>query len=329
MSEIKRERKRLLGRIESFFEVPMIVLGFIWLALLVVELIHGTSPLFEGIGYVIWGIFIADFLVKFLIAPDKSVFFKANILNLVSLIVPAFRVFRIVRALRIIRVSRSLRLVKVLASLNRGMRSLSATMKRRAFGYVFFLTLIVTFAGAAGIYAFERDVNGGLDSYGTSLWWTTMIMTTLGSEYWPRTTEGRILCIVLSLYAFAVFGYLTATIATFFIGRDADDKQGEIAGSQQLEELRREVVQLKAMIRSLADKASSNAVDVFSYDMRGDPRGSFTKNVAPLPSAPSAQMLPPCRSTIFRQSDNPSPVPSYRLLGFNRINVSKMLAASC
>ena len=35
-------------------------------------------------------------------------------------------------------------------------------------------------------------------------------------------TEGRILCFILVLYAFSVFGYVTATLATFFVGRDID-----------------------------------------------------------------------------------------------------------
>jgi voltage-gated potassium channel len=48
-----------------------------------------------------------------------------------------------------------------------------------------------------------------------------MIMTTMGSAYWPLTPEGRILCFLLALYAFGVLGYLTATIASLFIGKDA------------------------------------------------------------------------------------------------------------
>jgi voltage-gated potassium channel len=63
------------------------------------------------------------------------------------------------------------------------------------------------------MYALERSIPGGLTDYGTALWWTAMIMTTMGTEYWPRTAEGRVLCFFLSLYAFAVFGYVTATIA--------------------------------------------------------------------------------------------------------------------
>jgi voltage-gated potassium channel len=42
---------------------------------------------------------------------------------------------------------------------------------------------------------------------------------TLGSEYWPHSAEGRVLCFMLALYAFTIFGYVTATLATFFLDR--------------------------------------------------------------------------------------------------------------
>jgi len=244
----KSERNLLLKRLEHFFELPMIILGFVWLALLIIELVYKTSPVLETFGLIIWGVFILDFVIKLIVAPEKVSFLKRNVLTVISLIVPAFRVLRVARILRFIRFSRGLRLVKVVGSLNRGMRALSATMKRRAFGYVIMLSVIVLFGGAAGMYAFEKDIEGGLSDYGTSLWWTSMMLTTMGSEYWPKTFEGRLLCIILALYAFAVFGYVTATIATFFIGRDAEGKHAEVAGSEQIESLRNEIRALRELI---------------------------------------------------------------------------------
>ncbi len=246
--KVRKERKKLLNRFESFFEIPLIVLGFVWLAMLIIELAYKSSPLLETVGVVIWVIFIVDFIIKFILAPVKLKFLKKNVLTIVSLAIPALRVFRIFRVLRILRFSRGIRLVRVLGSLNRGMRALSATMERRAFGYVVVLSLIVLFGGAAGMYAFERGVDGGISSYSGSLWWTGMILTTMGSEYWPKTLEGRILCVVLGLYAFAVFGYVTATLSSFFIGQDAESKSAEVAGARQLEELKREIKELKELI---------------------------------------------------------------------------------
>ncbi len=242
------QRKQLLRRVENFFETPMIFLGFIWLVLLVVEFVSGLSPFLEKAGLFIWGLFIIDFLIKFVIAPEKASFLKKNVITIISLVVPAFRVLRLVRVLRFLRFSRSLRLIKVIGSLNRGIRAVGATMNRRAFGYVFVLTILVLFVGAAGMFAFEKDE--GLATYGNSVWWTAMLLMTMGSEYWPRTPEGRILCVILAIYAFAMFGYFTATVATFFIGRDAEDDRAEIAGAKQIEDLRKEIRELREILQS-------------------------------------------------------------------------------
>ena len=250
---LESERFELLARVEAWLETPMVVLGFVWLVLLVAEFVWGTSSLFEGLGTIIWIVFILDFALKLTLAPHKLRYLRNNVLTLVALFIPALRIFRIARAVRVLRLARtarSLRLVRVVTSLNRGMRALSATMGRRGFGYIVLLTMIVTFAGAAGMYAFEQDVAaGGLASYGTALWWTTMIMLTLGSEYWPQTVEGRVLCILLSLYAFGIFGYVTAVLASFFIGRDAEDEGTELVGVRELSALREEISLLREELR--------------------------------------------------------------------------------
>ena len=249
---LKKERYELLQHLEDSLETPMLVLAFVWLALLVGELIWGESLLFEIVGTIIWVIFILDFAVEFVLAPHKVAYLKRNWLIAISLVVPAlrlFRVFRVFRLLRLTRVGRGLSLLRVVSSLNRGMRALGASLSRRGFGYVIALTVLVTFTGAAGMYAFESVAPDGIKSYGEALWWTAMILTTMGSQYWPQTVEGRVLCIFLALYSFGVFGYVTATLATFFIGRDAENDEAELAGAKQLAALRDEFVALREEIR--------------------------------------------------------------------------------
>lgn len=256
---LRKERYELLRRVEDFLEAPMLVLAFVWLALLVVELTWGESLLFESVGTIIWIIFILDFAMELVLAPDKVAYLKSNWLTALALLVPAlrlFRVFRVFRLLRLARVGRSFRLLRVVSSLNRGMRALGASLSRRGFGYVIALTMLVTFTGAAGMYAFENGSPGGMESYGEALWWTAMVLTTMGSQYWPETVEGRVLCVFLALYGFAVFGYVTATLATFFIGRDADNDEAELAGGRQLAALREEVIALREELRRAAAASS-------------------------------------------------------------------------
>ncbi len=249
------ERRQLLEQLEDWLETPLLVLGFVWLAMFVYELVWGEGYALNAANTVIWTIFLGDFALKFTLAPDKSDYLKANWLTVIALAVPAlrvFRIFRVVRVLRAARATRGLRLVRLVGSLNRGMRALAKTMSRRGAGYVVALTLVVTLIGSAGMYAFEREQPGSpLRDYGSALWWTAMVMTTMGSDYFPRTAEGRVLCLALAVFAFAVFGYVTATLATFFIGRDAVDEEAEVAGAEQLNLLRDEIAALRTEVRAL------------------------------------------------------------------------------
>ncbi|MFO7684648.1 MAG: ion transporter [Desulfobacterales bacterium] len=251
---LKRERYELLHLLEDWLETPMLFLAFVWLVLLVVELVRGESLLFGVLGTIIWVIFILDFAGKFVLAPDKVDYLKGNWLTAISLLIPALRIFRVFRAFRLLRLARAgrgLQLIRVVGSLNRGMKALGASLSRRGFGYVVALTVLVTFAGAAGMYTFENEAAGGLNSYGEALWWTAMIMTTMGSRYWPQTAEGRVLCIFLALYAFGIFGYVTAALATFFVGRDAEHDEAELAGTKQLNALRDEITALREEISTM------------------------------------------------------------------------------
>jgi voltage-gated potassium channel len=208
---------------------------------------------------IIWALFIFDFAVEIVLAPRKVAYLKRNWLPAISLLIPALRlirVFRVFRLLRLARVGRGFRFFRVISSLNRGMRALGASLRRRGFGYVVALTVLVVFAGAAGMYAFENGASAGLKSYGDALWWTAMVMTTMGSQYWPQTIEGRVLCVCLALYAFAVFGYVTATLATFFVGRDAENSEAELAGAKELAAVREELLALREDIRAQSRRPS-------------------------------------------------------------------------
>jgi voltage-gated potassium channel len=230
IQEIDRERWRLLRQVDQLLELPMVVLGFAWLALLVWELTAGLTPFWEVINTAIWTAFVVDFFIKLMLAPAKAEYLRRNWLVAISLAVPALRVFRIARAIRLLRMARAvraLRFARLLAGINRGLHSLRATMRRRGLGYVLGITALVAFGGAAGMFALEREDGQveGFDSYASALWWTFMLLTSIGSEYWPKTGSGRALCLLLAIYGFAVFGYITAALASYFVGRDAEKKQ--------------------------------------------------------------------------------------------------------
>ena len=244
-------RAELSRRIEHWFDLPLALLGGLWLLLLVLEFVHGGTPAIEMAGHVIWAVFVLEFAVRLLLAPRKGWFLRRNWMTALSLALPALRMLRFARIVRVLRLGRgvrALRVARLLTSFNRGMRALGSTMRTRGFPYVVALTIGVLVLGAAGMYAFERDAGSeaGFGTFGAALWWTAMLLTTMGSEYWPRSPEGRFVCLLVSIYAFAVFGYITATLASFFIGGDAAEERRR---SRKIEE---ELAMLRVQVERLS-----------------------------------------------------------------------------
>jgi voltage-gated potassium channel len=227
---VAHERSKLQKYICRFLDKPLLFLSLLWSILTIIEISMGLPDFFSNIALAIWGIFLIDFMVEFLIAPKKLIYLRQNILTAISVFLPALRIFRIFRMIKILQATsavRTVRLVRMLSSLNRGIASVGKGLKKRGFGYILAMTVFVIFAGAAGILKFENvsqtqdSVQAGIRNYADAVWWTSMLMTTIGSEYSPKTAEGRILCFILSLYALTVFGYITASLASLFIGLDS------------------------------------------------------------------------------------------------------------
>lgn len=247
------ERWHLLRILDRLLRGPLVVLSIVWLGILVIEFAGWSDTRLDVLFYVIWAVFIVDVLIELVIAPDRSGYLRANWLKIVGLVVPALRVLRVFTALRFLRAAgavRSLSLVRLLTSLNRGMGALARTLDRARFAYVVALTVLVVVVGAAGMLSFERTgaapVGVGLTTYGDALWWTAMVMTTIGTDYFPVTAEGRLLGWALSVFAIGVFGYVTATMASHFLGISSgpsSDDRGE-ALALELAELRAQMAAL-------------------------------------------------------------------------------------
>lgn len=244
--------------ISSAAEAFVTALAFVFLGLLVVELaipLGATwSRRLQLAGWIIWAIFLVDFVVRFAVASSKVAYLRANWLTALAVALPAFRVFRVARAMR---VARGLRVARVVTGGNRGMRALRRVAGAGGIGYVVALTLLVLFLAAAGIYSLERGhPETRITSFSESLWWSATIITTLGSEFYPRTTEGRILGVIVMIYGLAVSGYVTAILAVFLLG-----KRDEEAPPSELRALREDVRRLVAELERQRGAGDQGATD--------------------------------------------------------------------
>jgi voltage-gated potassium channel len=254
---VHKQRAILARRLVNWLELPMIILSGIWVVLLLIQCIWGLNQTLLFLNNIIWLIFVLDFLLEFSVAPEKRKYLKENWITMLAILVPAIRIFRIFRAAQILGATRGFRLVTVLTSLNRSMMTLGKVLHRGGFGYVLILTLLVIFLGAAGMYGFEHKTDGGgLITYGHAVWWTSMILTTIGSEYWPQTAEGRLLCFFLSLYGLSIFGYIAGIFATYFLGKEY--RKPETKDTETMAVFKNEIHELRKEIHQLRDKTAKD-----------------------------------------------------------------------
>ncbi len=175
---------------------------------------------------------------------------------------PFLQTFPLARALT---ATFGMQVIWMFASADQGLRSLRRTMGRRGTGYALTFTVVVILAGAAGMLHFENGSPDpqGIHSYPKVLWWVAMQLTNIGSGYRPVTFGGHVLCLGVSIFAVAIFGYLTAVFAAFFIGRDAEDPNSEIPNLTSIHQLSAEVALLRKAIedvlKSVPDAAPRSA----------------------------------------------------------------------
>ena len=244
-------------------ERPMLLLSFVWFLVIIVELVNGISPVLQSLGTVLWALFVIYFGLRLAVVPKRLVFLERNWLFVLAILVP---VLRLVPPLQSYPLARALtatfgmQVIWMFASADQGLRSLRRTMGRRGTGYALTFTAVVILAGAAGMLHFENTAPDpqGIHSYPKALWWTAMQITNIGSGYRPVTFGGHVLCLGISIFAVAIFGYLTAVFAAFFIGQDAADPKSEIPNQTSIHQLAAEV----ALLRKSIDDALKRVPDV-------------------------------------------------------------------
>lgn len=259
-------RWELLGHLQNLLEPVMVALGLAFLALLVIDFSGITLSPEQRVWLdwaltTIWAVFVADFLLRLVVAPEKITFLRTNWLSAASLALPFLRPLR---ALQAVRAVRSLSLVRLLGGANRGMRVLQRITAGRTLAYVAALTILATLLAAVGVLFFDRDAEGAtIQTFGDALWWATAMVTTINNEKYAVTPEARVIAILLRVFAVSVFGFITASIASYLIGRRAEEQALAEETGPVLEEhltaiqkeqaaLRQDVAALREAIERLA-----------------------------------------------------------------------------
>lgn len=214
-------RERRLQRYEAMAEPLLVVLGLDFLLLLVVDVaslpltpIEQTAVRVSTL--VIYGAFILDALIRFALTTHRRSWLRENALLLVVLAVPLILPIdkRLTTPVLVVG-----RLAALLWGGLHGLSAIRTISRGRIFYYLVLVSTFVTLIGASVTLALEHGHAGTpIASYGDALWWSATQMTTINSSLDPVSAWGRLVAVVLRIYAVGFFSYLTANLASYFVG---------------------------------------------------------------------------------------------------------------
>lgn len=194
----------------------------------------------QGTAYVIsrvftvgtWTIFVVDYIVRLRLSSPRGVWFRRHIFDLLVVAIPALKPLRLLRALTVVRVLQ---------------RTVGLAVRSRIAIYGAGASIVMIWIAALAELEAERGKAGAnIENFGDSIWWAFVTLTTVGyGDYYPVTTWGRTIAVLLMVGGVALVGITTATLASWIIeaatrGNDND----EPATRLQVRELADQVARL-------------------------------------------------------------------------------------
>ncbi|GAB3106597.1 potassium channel family protein [Streptomyces calidiresistens] len=202
------ERERFAEQLLDRLTPLMSALGLLFLFVVIGErLARPGGPVATALallGWLLWGVFVAEFLVRVVAAPRRLRFLRRNWWQVVFLVLPFLRILRLVRSFRVLRGGR------VLSSTVRSSRSAGRVLGNRI-SWLAVVTAIVVLGSSELLHGFAV-----YPTFGDALHATAMAAVSgapLGREdAWARVVE-----VALAMYSVGVFATLAATVGAYFV----------------------------------------------------------------------------------------------------------------
>jgi voltage-gated potassium channel len=196
----------------------------------------GWQGVCRWVNYIVWAVFIVDYVVRVSIARQRGSYVVRHVPDLLMIALP------VLRPLRLLRVVMLLRFVN---------RQATDSLRGRVAFYVGGSTVLVLFCAALAVLDAERhSARANIISFGDALWWAITTMSTVGyGDRYPVTTEGRFVAGALMLTGVALIGVVTASIASWLIDRVREvEAETQAATRDDIAALRDEIQQLRAVL---------------------------------------------------------------------------------
>lgn len=206
----------------KIYNIIICVLCVVSVAFAIIDFTKGLSTVLQWIDTVIYGIFVIDYIVRFIISDSKKKFLKENVLDLIAIIPlnSAFRVFRILKFGKLLKFARFTKMFRISSFSARMITKARKFLNTNGLKYVLMLSGASILTASVGMMYFENM------KFADSIWWAFVTATTVGyGDLSPSTNAGRIIASLLMLIGIGLIGSLTSTITSFFLQKDVEPKK--------------------------------------------------------------------------------------------------------
>lgn len=226
-----------LARYEERSAAPMTALAVAFLVLYATPIIRPDMPstvlaAFAALNLALWVLFAGDLLVRAALSGRPAGYIVRHPVDVLLVALPMLRPLRVLRVFTALQV-----LIR-----QGGRVSIGQTL-----GGAFGAAGLLMFVGAVAMLDAEREAESTIDTFGDSLWWAGVTVTTVGyGDTYPVTVVGRMVAFGLMLVGVSLLGVITASIAAWFVGR-VEEAEADI--SADVKALREELTLLRRDLR--------------------------------------------------------------------------------
>ncbi|HEX6248509.1 MAG TPA: hypothetical protein VFZ64_11615 [Nocardioidaceae bacterium] len=204
----ERARERWAEELLDRLTPAMSALGLLFLLVVLGEQLardhSGLATAFTVLSWSLWGVFVAEFAARLVVAPDRRRFWRRNWWQVLFLALPFLRFLRLVRAVRFLRTGR------VLSSAVRSSRSARSVLGSRV-GWLAAVSAITILGSSQLLYEFSA-----FERYGDALH-AAALATITGAAVGPDDGFARTLEVVLAAFSVVVFATLAGSLGAYFL----------------------------------------------------------------------------------------------------------------
>jgi len=232
MSEEGRDR---LARYEARTTIPLVSLALAFLVLYAIPILwqqlpRGLDITVQVLSFLVWFVFVVDLGTRAYLSGRPWAYLVRHPIDFILVALP------MLRPLRVLRVFTAANFL-----VTRGGRfAIGRTVASAVIGAAFLMLI----AALAVLDAERGQPGANIETFGQSLWWAGVTITTVGyGDVYPVTLTGRLAAFALMLVGISLLGLVTASVAAWFVShtRNGDD---EVLA--ELRALRVEIAELRA-----------------------------------------------------------------------------------